>query len=140
MSVIGSAVGIDHGTMRGYRQHRYRKVDMCDACRQAELEDQRKQKPAIVRTMPRMYIRQYPPYLPGHQDPAWGDPILGRDLVVGDVIVHLGEHHKIDRFEPYHGSLSGLLGEGSRTAFSGDWDIAVGPDTTIRILPRGGAA
>ncbi|MER7048946.1 hypothetical protein [Streptomyces jumonjinensis] len=32
MSVIGKTEGIDHGTLRGYRQHRYRKVDTTEEC------------------------------------------------------------------------------------------------------------
>ncbi|MEV0616103.1 hypothetical protein AB0I81_22510 [Nonomuraea sp. NPDC050404] len=88
--------------------------------------------------MPRMYTRQYPPYPPGWQDPAWGVPVKGRDLAVGDTIVHLGKCYKIDRFEPYKGSLDAELGKGARTAYSGTWDMAVGPDRTIRIRPREG--
>ena len=94
----------------------------------------RKAAPAV--SLP--YRRPYPPYLPGHQDPAWGVPVAGQELVVGDVIVYLGRLYRIHRFEPYIGSLSGVLGEGARTAFSGDWEMAVGPTATIRILPREG--
>lgn len=32
MSVIGQAAGIEHGSMRGYRQHTYRKVPATEAC------------------------------------------------------------------------------------------------------------
>lgn len=179
MSVIGQSEGIEHGTMKGYRQHRYRKVEMCDPCRDAELKDQarrkaglppveqqadetdrlasdaqkawngghftpeqmavihgqrRQRKAAPVVSLP--YRRPYPPYLPGHQDPAWGVSITGRELVVGDVIVYLGREYPVDRFKPYVGSLSGVLGDGARTAFSAAWEMAVGSTATIRILPR----
>lgn len=35
ISVLGVEAGIDHGTPRGYRQHRYRKVAVCEPCRDA---------------------------------------------------------------------------------------------------------
>lgn len=77
--------------------------------------------------------------LPEIGNPAWGAPIYGSDLTTGDTIVYLGRHHTIDRFENYKGELSGVLGEGARTAYSGTWDMAIGPDAIIRILPRDGA-
>src|SRR5262245_13210705 len=52
--------------------------------------------------------------------------IPGRDLVVGDVIDFLGRHHQVDRFEPYKGSLKGVLGEGTRVARSDDgWGMTI---------------
>ncbi|MFG3439878.1 hypothetical protein ACGF0J_21745 [Nonomuraea sp. NPDC047897] len=80
-----------------------------------------------------------PPPLPQGGDPAWGVPVYGRDLVVGDVIVHLGRHYPVDRFESYSGGLAAELGAGARTAYSGDWGMAVGPNRVIRILPREGS-
>ncbi|MEV1245161.1 hypothetical protein [Nonomuraea sp. NPDC049750] len=97
-----------------------------------------RRQPKGATPIPPPYTRPYPPYLPGHQDPAWGVPVAGQELVDGDVIVYLGRLYRIHRFEPYVGSLSGLLGEGARTAFSGDWEMAIGPTATIRILPREG--
>lgn len=144
MSVHGQAEGIEHGTMRGYRQHRYRTVEMCGPCRQADLFEQAARRGGTTRAarnapMPPKYIRPYPPYLPGHQDAAWGEPIAGSELAVGDVLVFLGAHYPVDRIEPYTGELAGVLGEGARTAYSGTWDMAIGPDRTIRILPREGS-
>lgn len=81
-----------------------------------------------------------PPPLPEVGNPAWGVPIYGKDLAVGDVLVHLHrdhETHLIDRFTPYTGGLP--LDKGARTAWAGTWDLAVGPYAIIRILPRGGA-
>lgn len=177
MSAKGRSVEIEHGTLRGYRQHRYRKAAMCDPCRQAELDDQARRRAGLplegqadatatdaqkawnagqftaaqmaaahgqrrqakgAPAIPPPYIRPFPPYLPGHTDPAWGEPIAGAELAVGDVLVHFGAHHTIDRFEAYAGSLSGALGDGARTAYSGTWGITVGPHATIRILPREG--
>lgn len=95
--------------------------------------EQAKHRKATSRTMPPMYVRPYPPYLPGHVDPAWGVAIKGRDLAVGDTLVYIAEHHKIDRIVPYEGRF---LGPDARTACSGTWEIAVAPDATVRILPR----
>jgi hypothetical protein len=101
-------------------------------------KEQRARRAAKGQPMPRMYVRPYSPHPPGWEDPAWGVPIKGRDLAVGDVIVFLGRHYPIDRFEPYVGELDNVLGMGARTAYSGTWDMAIGPDRTIRILPREG--
>ncbi|MEV7358173.1 hypothetical protein [Kitasatospora sp. NPDC091276] len=38
-SVKGVAADIAHGTMKGYRQHRYRGVPLCEDCRQACRDD-----------------------------------------------------------------------------------------------------
>ncbi len=38
-SVRGVDDGISHGTMRGYRQHRYREIPVCEPCRAANRED-----------------------------------------------------------------------------------------------------
>lgn len=79
------------------------------------------------------------PPLPPVGNRAWGVPIYGKDLRTGDTIVHLHrdhETHRIDRFEPYRGGLP--LGQGARTAYAGTWDLAVGPYSIVRILPRGG--
>ena len=64
------------------------------------------------------------------ENPAWGVPIAGRDLVVRDVIVHLGRRYPVERIEPGKG--------GTRSAYSGTWGRTVGPDDTVRILPRPG--
>ncbi|MFI6814466.1 hypothetical protein ACIBG7_18790 [Nonomuraea sp. NPDC050328] len=163
MSVIGQSAGIEHGTMKGYKQHRYRKVESCDACLAAVREynalkrAEREAKPVErsqaqrawyggqfqhdASTTPRRGRRKQPdglPELPESGRPEWGQPIHGQDLAVGDVLVHLGEHHVIDRFEPYKGSLRGVLGAGARTAWSGNWGITVGPHAIMRILPRAG--
>lgn len=42
MSVIGQEEGIVHGTLKGYKQHRYRKVDACEPCLEAVREDNAK--------------------------------------------------------------------------------------------------
>ena len=42
MSVIGQAEGIAHGTLKGYKQHIYRKVKACEECLQAVREDNAK--------------------------------------------------------------------------------------------------
>lgn len=150
MSAIGQAAGIEHGTIKGWRQHNYRKVEQCDPCRKAYNAWKAEQRGGTVRprkptsapppplpSAGHMYLRPYPPYPPGWTDPAWGEPIKGRDLQVGDTLVYLHadhETHVIDRFEPYRGGLN--LGAGARTACSGTWEIAVAPDATVRILPR----
>ncbi|WP_435192467.1 zinc finger domain-containing protein [Nonomuraea sp. bgisy094] len=77
-----------------------------------------------------------PAPLPETGDPAWGVPVYGKDLAVGDTIVYLGQHYPVDRFEPYRGSLRGALGAETRTACSGDWEMTIGPNAVIRILPR----
>ncbi|MFF3459595.1 hypothetical protein ACFYXH_35905 [Streptomyces sp. NPDC002730] len=52
MSVIGQEEGIDHGSMRGYRQHTYRKVPATEACGclAAVREAQRASKPVQQRS------------------------------------------------------------------------------------------
>lgn len=80
-----------------------------------------------------------PAPLPETGNPAWGVPIHGRDLALGDALVHLGRHYTVDRFESYTGSLRAELGADTRTAYSGDWGITVGPNAIIRILPKEGA-
>ena len=65
--------------------------------------------------------------------------VRGSELQVGDVIDYLrtGVGQVIDRFEPYTGSLQGVLGAGVRVARSADgWGMTVGPEAAIRILPR----
>ncbi|MDX3109708.1 hypothetical protein [Nonomuraea angiospora] len=147
MSVIGKAEGINHGTPGGYKQHLHRQVEPCDDCREANRaaraaarqkarQQQARIKAAMAPTAQQMYIRPFPPYLPGHTDPAWGVPVAGRELAVGDVIIFLGRRYPIDRFEPYVGELASVLGKGARTAWSGSWAMAIGPDRTIRIRPR----
>ncbi|MGP3914374.1 hypothetical protein [Nonomuraea sp. 10N515B] len=101
---------------------------------------QHAQEPPARRGRPRKQATaaEVPP-LPPIGDPDWGVPIYGKDLAEGDVLVHLHkdfETHRIDRFEPYEGGLP--LDKGARTAYSGTWDIAVGPYQVVRILPRGG--
>lgn len=153
MSVIGQAEGIKHGTVRGFRQHIYRKVKPCDDCKAALREERanqreadaaatrkkRKQAPADTPAAP-IALPPPPPSVNGDR-PHIGVPIAGRDLEIGDVIVHLGRHHPIDRFEPYTGGLKDVLGRGTRVACSGTWGMTVGPESTVRILPRstGGA-
>ncbi|MEU4577476.1 hypothetical protein [Nonomuraea sp. NPDC023979] len=176
MSVHGQAEGIEHGTIRGYRQHKYRQVEACEPCKGAKREDQarRRGKPPVIpgarfrsdaqaawyggtmspdemadahqrqrarrqapgEPMPRMYTRPYSPHPIGWEDPAWGVRVTGPELTVGDVIVHLGRHYPIDRFEPYEGSLDAVLGEHARVACSGDWGLPVSATHTARILPR----
>ncbi|MEU7151189.1 hypothetical protein AB0B79_05965 [Streptomyces sp. NPDC039022] len=52
MSVIGQEEGIEHGSLRGYRQHTYRKVPATEACGclAAVREAQRARKPAQQRS------------------------------------------------------------------------------------------
>ncbi|MGR6922643.1 hypothetical protein ACU635_51030 [[Actinomadura] parvosata] len=151
MSVIGNAAGIKHGTLGGYKQHLFRKVEVCDDCREANraaraaARDKARQHQALVkaaakeRSVRDMYIRPYSPHPPGWQNPAWGIPVAGRDLKIGDQLVHIHASlgtHTIDRFKPYDGSLP--LGSDARTACSGTWEIAVAATATVRILPREG--
>ncbi|MEU1736502.1 hypothetical protein [Streptosporangium sp. NPDC020145] len=156
MSVIGQAEGIEHGTVRGYKQHRYRQIPACDACKKALRDDraaarrgERPERAKPQRTSRRKAAEELdaataatpvllpvppPPQLPDR--PEIGVPIEGADLEIGDVIVFLGDHHRIDRFEPYTGSLRAELGEGTRVACAGTWGMTVGPTSTVRILPR----
>jgi hypothetical protein len=55
-SVIGKEEGIQHGTVKGYRAHTYRQVEMCEPCRQAlreknraKTQDSRPAKPSVKR-------------------------------------------------------------------------------------------
>lgn len=52
MSVIGQEAGIEHGSMRGYRQHTYRKIKATEecGCLAAVREHQRKSKPVTGRS------------------------------------------------------------------------------------------
>ncbi|MEV4093839.1 hypothetical protein [Streptosporangium saharense] len=155
MSVIGQAEGIEHGTITGYKQHIYRKIKPCEDCKKALREDraaarrgERPERAKPQRTSRRKAAEELdaaaatpvllpvppPPQLPDR--PEIGVPIKGRELEIGDVIVFLGDHHRIDRFEPYTGSLRAELGEGTRVACSGTWGMTVGPTSTVRILPR----
>jgi hypothetical protein len=149
MSVIGKHDDIDHGTLRGYRQHRYRKVTTCEECKAAHREDQAErreteQKRFASEAQAAWYGGQFQ-----HRDgpskaralsspdvPLPEGTIRGRDLQEGDVIVHLGAEHPVDRFEPYKGSLLNELGDGTRIARSGEWGMTIGPNAAIRILPR----
>ncbi len=45
-TVVGQDEGIDHGTLKGHAQHRYRKVAPCQPCRDAYNAEQRKHAPA----------------------------------------------------------------------------------------------
>ncbi len=50
-SVVGQDEGIDHGTLKGHSQHRYRKVPPCLPCRDAYNAEQRKHaRPTPART------------------------------------------------------------------------------------------
>ncbi len=82
------------------------------------------------------YASPRPAGPPSTRDPAWGVPICGAELVVGDTIVHLGRHYPVDRIVPYTGALKDALGAGARTACSGSWGIAIGAPSVVRILPR----
>ncbi|MGW5259630.1 hypothetical protein ACWEQG_01565 [Microbispora sp. NPDC004025] len=149
MSVVGLDDGVKHGTKQGYYQHRYRKTDACDECKAALAEDRRTAREANAaasgkktRTKtaaaPAAPITLTPPPALDTDRPHIGLPVAGRELEIGDVIVHLAKHYPIDRFEPYNGGLKGVLGPGTRVACSGTWGMTVGPDSTVRILPRPG--
>ncbi|MGP4093009.1 hypothetical protein [Nonomuraea sp. KM90] len=166
MSVKGQAEGIKHGTWGGYKQHLHREVEMCDACREAcrlhsaklkaakrgpvAAKTKAEVRPKLQRSshpqqrpapgMGRMYIRPYSPHPPGWQDPAWGVPVLGGELAVGDVLVHVGREYPITHFEPYVGGLDQVLGKGARVARSGPtWPgLPISLDRTYRIRPREG--
>ncbi|MEV4174034.1 hypothetical protein [Nonomuraea sp. NPDC049709] len=159
MSVIGQAEGIKHGTWSGYKQHLYRKVDVCDACRaacndrnattrhggQAEVAESRVRSQAepVARRgrAPKPRFKAGVPPLPPVGNPAWGVPIYGKDLKVGDTVVHLHvdhETHVIDRFEPYKGGLP--FSKSARTAYAGSWGLPVDQYSIVRILPRDGAS
>ena len=62
--------------------------------------------------------------------------IPGRDLRIGDVVVFLGNVHRVDRLDPYIGTLLSLLGEGTRVAVAGDWEMTVPPGQGVEILVR----
>jgi hypothetical protein len=74
------------------------------------------------------YASPRPAGPPSTANPDWGVPIAGPELVVGDVIVHLGRRYPVDRIDPGRG--------GVRTAYSGVWGRTVAPDDVVRILPR----
>lgn len=158
MSVKGQEQGIAHGTVKGYKQHRYRDVPTCEPCLKAVRDynalraAERTGKPIersdaqaawyggqfqskAARTEPRPAKK---PALPAPPITRSSGTVLGQELAVGDVIVFLGKHYIVDRFEPYDGSLLGELGEGTRTAYSGEWGMTIGPKAAIRILPRPG--
>lgn len=86
------------------------------------------------------YAEPRPGGPPSTRDPAWGVPISGGGLVVGDTIVHLGRRYLVDRIGPYRGGLRCELGADARTAYSGRWGISIGASTVVRILPRDGDA
>ncbi|MGC5041060.1 hypothetical protein ACLQ2C_36595 [Streptomyces sp. DT73] len=52
MSVVGQEEGIDHGSVRGYRQHRYRKIAATEecGCLKAIRDHQRASKPVPERS------------------------------------------------------------------------------------------
>jgi len=66
---------------------------------------------------------------------------LGRDLVVGDVLVGLlcGPGKRITRFEDYpadsplHERQGGPLSDGTRIAYSGEWGITVPPLSAFEV-------
>ncbi|MER7500496.1 hypothetical protein AB0L05_27940 [Nonomuraea pusilla] len=96
-------------------------------------------KPRPRRPRKQAVAAELPP-LPEIGRPEWGVPIYGKDLQIGDVVVHLHrdfQTHKIDRFEPYKGGLA--LPSDARTAYADTWGISVGPFQVVRILPRDGA-
>ncbi|GII84575.1 hypothetical protein Ssi03_25650 [Sphaerisporangium siamense] len=67
-TVIGKSEGIAHGTLKGYKQHRYRKVESCEPCLKAVREDYARRK--AVRTTPRVRKPQAAAVAP---EPApWG--------------------------------------------------------------------
>lgn len=151
MSVVGKDEGIKHGTPGGYKQHLHRQIEPCDDCREANraaraaARQKAQQQQALIkaaqkaRMVERMYVRPYSPHPPGWQDPAWGEPVAGGELAVGDVLVHIGREYRIDRFEPYKGSLDNVLGKGARVACSGPtWGLPISLDRTYRIRPREG--
>ncbi|WP_271215822.1 hypothetical protein [Streptosporangium carneum] len=159
MSVIGQAEGIEHGTVKGYKQHTYRQIKPCDDCKRALREDRAavrrgerpkqtgqtekvvrrpsSKKQAHTQVQEAVPVRLMPPPPAPFTDRSrLGVPVQGHELAIGDVIVFLGNHHRIDRFEPYTGSLLAELGEGTRVACAGAWGMTVGPRSTVRILPR----
>ncbi|MFD6333193.1 hypothetical protein ACFWGI_26945 [Streptomyces niveus] len=60
MSVIGQEAGIEHGSMRGYRQHTYRKIQATEewGCLNAVREYQRKSKPVTAGTEKQALVRR----------------------------------------------------------------------------------
>ncbi len=157
MSLIGKEVGIQHGTIRGVRQHKRRRVPACEACLAAKREDNPEPSQAQV-TAQRSFKASAQAawnggrfaHRPGpsvsrtlrREEPAYPEgTIPGRDLRIGDVIDYLrtGRGHRVDQFEPYAGPLKGVLGTGVRVARSADgWGMTIGPDAAIRILQRTG--
>lgn len=60
-------------------------------------------------------------------------PIDSRDLRPGDVVVFLGEHHVIDRIEPYTGPTVGIFA----CAYAANgWGIALTDTVPITIAHR----
>lgn len=157
MSVKGQTEGITHGTTGGYKQHIYREIPACKDCLEAVRQDSAKRyKRKVSNPVDRDAFRDNRlRHLEGPSKPDMtarrvaaraaavfpDDAVAGRDLKMGDVIVFLGRHHRIDRFTAYTGSLLAELGEGTRVAWSGTWGMTVGPNSPVRILPRpdGGA-
>jgi len=150
---------IEHGTPKGFRQHKHRREDPCEPCLTAYREDREQRYAARAQGPGRFASPEQAAWYGGdfalqpgrsttpadrtqpaeplpEADPERGVPVYGRELAEGDVLVFLGRVYKIDRFEPYRGSLKAALGEGTRTAYSGDWGATVGPTAIWRILPR----
>lgn len=128
---------IEHSTERGYYQHRRRKDRPCEACRAARREAEAARRGAADAARQALY--QSPPLPLGYDpDPAViGEPIKGRELREGDVLMWLGRPHTVLSLQPYTGSLLGQLGPDARLAVcDGDLRLPVGPNATIRIRPR----
>lgn len=146
MSVKGVEAGIEHGTMKGYRQHTYREIPACEPCLAAVRQNNAAKKPRATRSEAQAawYGGQFQ-HQPGASQardvraeaaPLSTGTVRGRDLQVGDVIDFCGRHYRVDRITPYAGSLRAELGEGTRVAYSGEWGMTIGPDRAIRVAAR----
>ncbi|MEU9887921.1 hypothetical protein [Sphaerisporangium sp. NPDC051011] len=144
MSVISQEKGIEHGTPAGYKRHIRRNEEPCEPCAKAKrdynAEKQRQRRAELAAReaqLRRDHIERQRHQLGAPGDPVYRDGTLpGEDLVLGDVIVHLGRHYRIDKFTPYTGSLKSQLGAEARIAWSGTWSMAIGPRAAIPVLPR----
>lgn len=131
--------GIEHGTVRGWRQHQRRRVPLNDecGCREARRRnDQARQAKAANQPPPPQLTPPPGLWAPTQASPAHGTPIKGKELAEGDVIVHIGRHYPVSHFDAYVGSLRDELGHETRTAVCGTWEMAIGPRATIHIVPR----
>ncbi|GAA3722740.1 hypothetical protein GCM10022224_104440 [Nonomuraea antimicrobica] len=131
--------GIEHGTVRGWRQHQRHRVPLTNecGCREARRRNDQARQAKVANQPPPPQLTPPPGlWAPTQASPALGTPIKGKELAEGDVIVHVGRHYPVNHFVAYVGSLRDELGHDTRTAVCGTWEMAIGPQATIHIVPR----